>query len=715
MSWLKRLFGSGNARPSKTGPSSPDPSARRRPVARDNAAEPFEYVSAGIDAWAAKDFARAEQLLRQGVDAYRRRDPHDVHFALGRLGAFLLEQDRVDEAAEPLEEAIAQGTDIPAIWSDYFEVMARQKDLDGLFDAAMRSVAHVRGAEHPWHELRAHARRADRAGDSAFAEAVASRVAEAATAAGDQEARWAAIGDLGHIVERNGNLERALELWAAAFDEGSNDATTANRLSMHLERARDYANALAVIEEALSRGLPANVEEQLRKRMERCRARVQGRTRADVPAFSIRDGEGTLDLAFQTRVSPPVRALSIQGEIARCFGISKRAGSLVDLSLADGSEVGRHTDLPAFDEIHFAPSGWGLGTERTGRIGDGVTRLAFFSPTGSVVRETEVPDATSQIAFGPDLWYVGCRDGWLYAFRRDGERLWRWETPGAREHQNGTYTRPCPYYVSSDGERATISSMGDIFCVASSGKTLWHFALPSDPASVHAFSIPLAAELSAVEMYGELGLAPGASSVEVKRAYRQRAMETHPDRNPDEPEAAERFRRVHAAYEAIISGRAVETASSALEFSISVIGMDPTVSHLIVTRESVFAGSSDGKLYVLSSLGAIQGIHALGDSWVRPVVDGNGALIAAWCDGIVFYLEDDEPRNLAEFDEVPQGIGAFGDGLYLWHRNRLDVVDRTGHTVWRAEFSKNISAVAAHGDTLVCAAGVVAAFQRAAL
>ena len=79
--------------------------------------EPFEYVSRGLDAWGAEDLARAERLLNQGVDAYRRAEPGGVDYALGRLGAFLLDRERIDEAAEVLDEAIALSTDIPVIWT----------------------------------------------------------------------------------------------------------------------------------------------------------------------------------------------------------------------------------------------------------------------------------------------------------------------------------------------------------------------------------------------------------------------------------------------------------------------------------------------------------------------------------------------------------------------------------------------------------------------
>lgn len=57
------------------------------------------------------------------------------------------------------------------------------------------------------------------------------------------------------------------------------------------------------------------------------------------------------------------------------------------------------------------------------------------------------------------------------------------------------------------------------------------------------------------QAYAVLGLQPGASPLEIKKAYRRHARETHPDTHPDDPHAAAQFRRVHTAYD-ILSGGA---------------------------------------------------------------------------------------------------------------------------------------------------------------
>ena len=51
--------------------------------------------------------------------------------------------------------------------------------------------------------------------------------------------------------------------------------------------------------------------------------------------------------------------------------------------------------------------------------------------------------------------------------------------------------------------------------------------------------------------YDVLGVTRDASPEEIKQAYRRLAMELHPDRNPDDAEAAERFKDVNAAYDVL--------------------------------------------------------------------------------------------------------------------------------------------------------------------
>src|SRR5688572_7003467 len=52
-----------------------------------------------------------------------------------------------------------------------------------------------------------------------------------------------------------------------------------------------------------------------------------------------------------------------------------------------------------------------------------------------------------------------------------------------------------------------------------------------------------------MDLYQQLGIKRGASDAEIKKAHRSLAKQLHPDRNRDNPKAAERFGKVTQAYD----------------------------------------------------------------------------------------------------------------------------------------------------------------------
>ena len=57
--------------------------------------------------------------------------------------------------------------------------------------------------------------------------------------------------------------------------------------------------------------------------------------------------------------------------------------------------------------------------------------------------------------------------------------------------------------------------------------------------------------MSKRDYYDILGVAKGASESEIKKAFRKKAMELHPDRNPDDESAEGKFKEANEAYDCL--------------------------------------------------------------------------------------------------------------------------------------------------------------------
>ena len=254
-------------------------------------------------------------------------------------------------------------------------------------------------------------------------------------------------------------------------------------------------------------------------------------------------------------------------------------------------------------------------------VGRGPSQLRLFTASASEpLRTLELPDAISAVCEAPFGWYVGCRDGFLYALDRAGDLLWRWQTPGAAAFRSAgpgeVYFRPCPYRLASNGRSALVGWFGSVWSVSAAGMTKWELRLQG-LSEQHVSEVRLRGRRAAsAAAAAALGVPAHASPEQIKRAYRQAVKQTHPDLHPDD--AIARFRRVQEAYESF-SGHGLLASNGAvpgvIRFSFASAA---TVSFLDVVDTDWLVGSGDGTLFRLNGEGRL----------VARVRVGIGALVS---------------------------------------------------------------------------------------
>jgi hypothetical protein len=227
-----------------------------------------------------------------------------------------------------------------------------------------------------------------------------------------------------------------------------------------------------------------------------------------------------------------------------------RPGTKSAESVAYELSSGRELDLGMLPADAAAGSGDRVRLEYlSSPVGRGPSELCLFAGSSPEPwRTLELPDAISAVAKAPFGWYVGCRDGFLYALDGSGDLRWRWQTPGAASfHGSGpgeVYFRPCPYRLAANGRSALVGWFGNLWSVGPDGETEWglhlHELSPPRVSEVRLRSVPPRSGEAAVA----LGVPAHASPEEIKHAYRRAVKHAHPDLHPGDTSAPARFRRL---------------------------------------------------------------------------------------------------------------------------------------------------------------------------
>jgi len=444
---------------------------------------PFEYVLKGEQLCQQQKLREAERAFEQAIRVYEKENDTDgVAYALGRMGNCYESSGEISKAIVTYRRAVSLGTDIPAIYHGFIGLLVDERNLDEAFTVADKwqtyGQRHISGPAHQvFIGLGAKLTREKR-----YEEAIIllSRTVEAITVQDFPNEHWDARGRLGHVYEKSGSIDVAVDIFATAINNGSNNRQSYTRYLMYLEKQKRYEEALLIIQKGLKIQNDAAWEADLRKRqqgIERKMGKVSKETPLKIiPAFSIRHGKKAVSLIHQIKFSPQITNLAVWSDIA-LVSTGGKSPKLSAWKLGDAI-MDWQVDLPE------AVSGIVVTTQtimtftQVGRIGEGETILRFFDQVGNEITNERLPDAPSEIVTDNGIIYAGCRDGKLYAFSAQGKPLWSFQVPGIKAPQNSDYMRPSPYYVCASPNYAVFSSFSDVFALNNRGKLRWRWSVP---------------------------------------------------------------------------------------------------------------------------------------------------------------------------------------------------------------------------------------------
>lgn len=174
------------------------------------------------------------------------------------------------------------------------------------------------------------------------------------------------------------------------------------------------------------------------------------------------------------------------------------------------------------------------------------------------------------------------------------------------------------------------------------------------------------------DYYARLGIRPSASKEAIRDAYRKKAQETHPDLNPEDPKAAERFQKIQEAYRVLRDPerRAEYDEARTARRSPSVLAINqqaPAGCGGYLWR--VFAGIvAVGIFFVLEILD----VWATADTGTILLAVGGAAIVAAL---IAFAVADrfpDEATDVA-LRLTPKHMAMWADGRAVLQLSWTDV------------------------------------------
>ncbi len=435
------------------------------------------------------------------------------------------------------------------------------------------------------------------------------------------------------------------------------------------------------------------------------------------PAVRVRQGEDAVVLVRQRDLSPPASRIgaSRNGRWVAVSATSRRAGNLSLCDLTDGSVAWRATLDASSARVFALDDGGCIAITQSSRIGAARTGLHFFDPRGQLRASARLDDKPTEAQVVDGALIVGCRDGHLYTYDLEGAPAWQYLVPPDPGLElKGPYYRTCPYFLRAPfaGDQILVSSWDRLFMLDRSGVCRWTWRTKTAPRTLR-FAVPARRPIASGAQYRLLGVTRTASPDDVRHAFRKRAFATHPDRNADDPRAAEKFKEAMRAYEAIKAAGRMGPGGPSRSIEIHIASGPNAISGLAVGDDGrAIASARDGLTFIDAAGRVTQRLTAVtGVGAVHASPDLQRIVYADW-QGLSFYAPEGLVKRYPTDHLHQVAVRRDGQRVIAWRARQMLVLDGAGHLLAELEFAKYVGGVAfLADDQLLISAGTLIWFE----
>jgi hypothetical protein len=335
-----------------------------------------------------------------------------------------------------------------------------------------------------------------------------------------------------------------------------------------------------------------------------------------------------------------------------------------------------------------------LGYLKQNRIGH-PTQLFFFDLNGRLLRQVELPDAISEVAQHAATWYIGCRDGRVYAHTTDGKRMWRWKWPHGPQAptiHGVTIGAPTPpsLSVAASGLGVAVGERRLLYLLDHCGQKQWATAIPRHDLTYRRREMGEPCELPSQQDAHERLIRNGAPLNVRPAAYLRLAL------GQEEGLFGPAFTSMVECYgwsDERYLLRAAEGAASDLDNVKVQIGGElygEVIATIAATDEEIAVGTSDGKVHVFDHEASLLKVTEVAWGPVSTLLVHQNEVRALYAEGLLGRWERGRVAAKVRLPDHRAELATDGEQFLVWKGKTAWLVDGDCRVVWKAEFANRV-------------------------